>query len=462
MPVSMLTKCKLCFFKIPDSRLKRFCIWLHEQWMEVYDPLRTKILYNLLHRKIERNYEHTLERLRKAKKIRVLFLIKENEKWGWNSLYRAFEDDPVYEPMVAVIFFGLPKTPDAIQKKSFEENYDFFKSRGMRVVKAYDEQTDQFIDLRRFSPDIVFYEPPWHLPKIHDIQEVSKFALTCYTPYGVKIAKNTAHYRLLFLQLVWRHFVEGELSKKYIASGSINKGVNVVATGYPKLDVYLGKREVTEGSFWTVPSGTEKKKRIIYAPHWSFSLLRYATFDWSGDFLLSYAKANAETEWVFKPHPRLRHTLFSELSWTKERIDKYFRAWIDLPNTTTYAEGDYFDLFMSSDALITDCGSFLAEYLYTRKPIILLVNPQSVGYNDIGKLIVKDYYKAHDQKELEQLIKHVILQGNDELYNKRMKALDVIPLPSTGAGHAIKSYIESEIGIRKRSNDDCRVYSGSI
>ena len=398
------------------------------------------------HRQVNANYDAVLLRVKAAKTVIVLFLVKENAKWGVNSLYKAFECDPLFDPMVAVIYPELPVTPDALQLEGFQKNYDFFKSKGMRVFKAYDEEKNEFLDLRTFSPDIVFFESPWQWPVMYDIQSVSQFALTCYIPYGVSLPNSPAGYRLLFLQLLWRQFVESEFVAEYFSARNINKGKNIKTFGYPKLDVYLEDKPVDSESLWSV-SVTKRSavKRIIYAPHWSFRYFYYATLDWNGEFLLDYAKSHPETDWIFKPHPRLRYSLCNELGWDEQWVDEYFSAWDALPNAKVFDEGDYFDYFCSSDALITDSVSFLAEYLYTRNPIIHLINPQSVGYNPVGERLVKDYYKAHNKEELGQLLDRVVLGGDDYLYEKRMDALNVIPLNPNGAGNAIKDYLKDAI-----------------
>jgi len=441
----LLINIKCRFFDLSDSKVKRFFVWLYGVWMELYLPVQVWVLYHILHRRIDHNHAVVLERLRTQKRIRVLFLIKENAKWGWDSLYQAFEKDPLFEPLVAVIFFGLPKSPDAEQKSSFDANYSFFKSRGMRVVKAYDEEKDEFVDLRKFDPDIVFYEPPWHLSKIQDVPEVSKFALTCHTPYGLNLAKNSAQYRLPFIQLVWRDFVECELSKEYMTRYSLCKGRNLVSVGYPKLDCFL-KESVLDDERW--PSSQIKRsavRRIIYAPHWSFSFLRYATMEWCGEFLLQYASEHPETEWVFKPHPRLSHTLRSELSWTEKDVSSYFDRWRTLPNAVFVDDGDYVDLFFTSDVLLTDSVSFLGEYLYTKKPIIHLTRRDSIGFNLVGEKLVKHYYNADNLESLRDILDRVVLRSDDFMKQERLSALSVIPLVSGGAGCGVKNYLKRVI-----------------
>jgi CDP-glycerol glycerophosphotransferase (TagB/SpsB family) len=69
-----------------------------------------------------------------------------------------------------------------------------------------------------------------------------------------------------------------------------------------------------------------------------------------------------------------------------------------------YESGDYFKLFAGSTALITDSGSFLAEYLPTQKPVLVLESESSVGYNEMGQKIVDAYYHAKTAQEVRSFI----------------------------------------------------------
>ena len=63
-----------------------------------------------------------------------------------------------------------------------------------------------------------------------------------------------------------------------------------------------------------------------------------------------------------------------------------------MPNTSIN-EGNAYEIFKSSDALIHDCGSFLLDYMFTKKPCLYIAFS--------GKLNVEtaedgtDAYNAH-------------------------------------------------------------------
>jgi len=66
---------------------------------------------------------------------------------------------------------------------------------------------------------------------------------------------------------------------------------------------------------------------------------------------------------VFKPHPRLKYELVQHGIMTMAEADEYYDAWRSIPNASVYEQGNYFGLFVESTLMITDCISFLGEYL---------------------------------------------------------------------------------------------------
>ena len=217
--------------------------------------------------------------------------------------------------------------------------------------------------------------------------------------------------------------------------------MNIVTSGYPKLDIY--NHTVVNDVTWKNDNADFKK--IIWAPHWSIREISYSTFDKNYQVFKRLAEENNNISWIFKPHQRLRHYLEEIGFMTKEEINEYYGFWDSLPNTKFYNESDYFDIFKTSDALITDCGSFLAEYLPSKKPIMLLVNKKSAGYNEIGKKLVKSYYKSHDSDGIERFVNEVVLNENDYMEEERLNQLYLVQPNASGAGKFIVDYIQKEL-----------------
>ena len=219
---------------------------------------------------------------------------------------------------------------------------------------------------------------------------------------------------------VLRYFVDNDYAKANLELHGCKKE-NIVVSGQSKSDAYL-KPVNYSNQIWK----TENKKRIIWAPHFSFSknsTLKFGTFDLYYDFFLNYAKNHNEFEFIFKPHPELFRFIVKDGLMSKAVADDYFKRWGELSNAQVYEKGDYFDMFRTSDLLITDCNSFLFEYLPTLKPCVHLINKYSVGFNPFGQMLTKGYYEAETEREIEELIEKLLFKGNDVLFPIRQYTL---------------------------------------
>lgn len=367
----------------------------------------------------KQNYKRLIKKVRnkyKKQKIRVLFYAAANQKWKYQVLYDLFDKDPDFEPLVVISLICEVHSGKDRTRMNLEENYNFFKSRGMNVEYAYKNQ--DYIDLKKFKPDIVFYEQQWNLPHIHKPKHVSGFALTMYSPYAFEMFELHRNYSDWFYKRLYKFFVEHPLNMERYESYNRGNSDNCIVTGYGKLDAYF---EDADDGFWREPS----KKRIIYAPHHSIGAdsLKLATFPKSGKFILEMAKAHVDTTWIFKPHPRFKYELLLNEIMTEGEIEEYYNEWEKIGNV--YTEGDYIRLFKSSDMMITDCGSFLAEYLPSGNPLIRLTNNETSKFNKLGEKLVSQYYFVYDNIELKKTFED-LLAGNDFKKQEREKLIPEI------------------------------------
>lgn len=366
---------------------------------------------------VQENYQKVLEKLvNKKNKIKVVFLIRENQKWVYQSIYEEFEKSDKFEPLVLVSILTLAASGKDKTRKRLEENYNFFKSRGINVECAYKD--GKYIDLKVFNPDIVFYDQSWDLPKKHEPYYVSTFALTCYCPYSYEVIGFPEDYTSTFHRFLYRFFARDEISIKRYSSYNKDNVKNCVAVGYPKFDEYY--KDKKECDIWKY----QEKIKVIYAPHHSLDKngLNLATFNKNGKFILELAKKYPETTWVFKPHPRLKYALLRTRSMTENEINNYFNEWAEIG--TIYEEGDYINLFRTSDLMITDGCSFWAEYLPTEKPLICPINKHCV--KSLEERITQGFYFASDNSELENLFVDLLINKNDPKLNIRKNAIDYI------------------------------------
>ena len=74
--------------------------------------------------------------------------------------------------------------------------------------------------------------------------------------------------------------------------------------------------------------------------------------------------------------------------------------------------------------MITDCSTFLIEYLMTGKPLINLVSKNAVDFNTVVKEALKYFYKPKNREELEEVLNSIIsLIPNSDWVNWEIKIL---------------------------------------
>ena len=157
-------------------------------------------------------------------------------------------------------------------------------------------------------------------------------------------------------------------------------------------------------------------------------------------------KYKDQVQFSFKPHPFLRNRL--SYRWSTEQIDNYYSEWAERDNTQI-EEGEYIGLFMNSDAMIHDCGSFTVEYHYTKNPVLYIEKERSHAdnMNEFGLMAYNLHYKAHSKEDIENFILNVI-NDIDPLNNKRVDFFNDYLLPpnnNTACDNIINSILGNNI-----------------
>ncbi len=382
------------------------------------------------------NHKAVLKRLKtKQTPLKVLFLVRENAKWTYTSLYEEMNKSKEFEPYVLVsVLNGENNT-----QSSYEDNLKFFQSKGYNVIRGYDN--NKYIDLKSLEPDIVFYDQPYGLPASYKPHFISKYALTCYCPYGYDIIQDDITYMEHFHQLLWKLFANANEAIEEYQKISINNAKNCFNSGYLKLDAYRQNYDNKISEYWKEP----EKVKIIYAPHHSFdnTSLKLGTFNKNGQLILELAKQNPETTWIFKPHPGLKYSLVKNKIMTEQEVENYYKEWENLGNV--YVSGDYIGIFKTSDLIISDCCSFKGEYLPSKKPFICPVRPDSVKLNKLGEKIMSVYYQTKDNNELKNTFIELVKNGNDSLKEQRMNTADEVFDERESSATKIINHILEEI-----------------
>jgi hypothetical protein len=399
----------------------------------------------------QKRYSKIIENIKKKDKITVAFFLIHDSVWKLEGVYRLMEKDNRFYPVVIVcpyIIYGYDN-----MLKTMQTAYNSFVKENYNAVKTYNEKTNEWLDVKKMiKPDIVFFTNPHKLTRNEYYITNYLDRLTCYVPYNIGSGNlMKMMYNQLFHNLLWKLFAETEIHKQFSIDNAVNKGVNVVVSGYPGTDVFLNTGYVPK-NVWKGTHDNLKKKKIIWAPHHTIDddkqFLSFSSFLIYSDYMINLAKKYKDcVQFTFKPHPLLKPRLYLHTEWGKEKTDNYYNLWNEMENGQL-EECDYVDLFLTSDAMIHDSGSFLTEYLYVDKPVLRTDRYDSITdrLNEFGVMAYKMHYHARTEKDIERFVKNVI-EGKDEMRKKRedFKQQYLLPPNHQSASQNIINIINKQI-----------------
>jgi len=381
-----------------------------------------RIRKRLFARKMQAKHEKWVGELKGKEKIKVLFLAMHESIWKVDTVFKEMLDDPYFDPEILVcpyLQYGKERMLD-----DMNQAYEFFEKKGYPVKKSRKDSDGTWVKLSEISPDIIFFTNPHDLTLPEYYSKSYKSYLSCYVPYFYLVTTHDGDvsiYDQEFHNALWRHYLPHAASfsdSKRTISGSSDSSKLV---GYPAAEQLLIKRAEKKVKCVWKKQG-EIKKKIIFAPHHTienngFQLSNFLSY--AEEFVKLARNRSSEVQWAFKPHPILKSKLYLHSDWGELKTNEYYDFWKYSPNTQLEL-GEYGDLFAQSDAMIHDSGSFLAEYLLLRKPVLYLLKNtnERVYLNEFGRLALDACCHGYSMSEIEDFVSDVC---NDNLTSARNK-----------------------------------------
>lgn len=370
----------------------------------------------------QNHYENALKEIRykaqKGEKIRVAFLVLYKYSFSSLPIYQLMAKDNRYETSI----IAIPDVQRGIKhlREEYINTIHELKEIDDNVLEGYDVKLDEYLDISN-KYDLIFFNNPYKgmVAPVHSIEHfLNENVLTFYVNYGFFTLKY-GHEILKtdFYNYVWKVFIDSKENMQDLKKFEPIKGKNGVVSGYIKMDS-LAKAKARK----------KEKKQILICPHHTVSgwtgtrLLALSNFQKYAEFILELPEKYPEIDFVFRPHPLLFYNLVSTNIWSKEKKEHYIERINKIPNIIYDTASNYFDTFANSDAIIHDCGSFIAEYLFTEKPCCYMLKDKTQIHNDflpMGQECLKHYYKAYEKEDIYQFIDEVIIQEQDPLKKER-------------------------------------------
>lgn len=352
-------------------------------------------------------------RCRQVKEIRVCFFAMSLSMWRYQGLYDLMSKHHKFNPFI-VICPSRELSMDH-QKMEVQELLRYFNSRGISYIVASE---DNYVDIRKeIAPDILFYPQPYnnYYPKALSFNSYYD-KLLCYFPYAYWETSDEWSYTHPLHNTAWKMFYPNKAHKEDAVKYAFRRGHNMEIVGYPNADEFMSGLYIDR---WKPQDNP--KKRVIWAPHYTITSAGHfvqSNFLWMSEFMLELArKYRDQIQFAFKPHPRLYTELCMHKEWGVAKTQEYFTQWTRMSNTQVET-GEFVDLFMTSDAMIHDSGSFAIEYHYSKNPVMYItddIDKQLANKNEVGQGALKIHYAGKSKEDIIEFLEQVVIEGEDKM-----------------------------------------------
>ena len=394
-----------------------------------YRELLAQMLFHMYtsRRAYRKKWQRLLE-VRAKDKIKVVFQVWNISKWRSDTLYRQMLEHPRFEPFIWVS--DDPSVSTEKRAEAREKIISHFSEFKNRVLFSTDWENLE----KEIAPDLIFIQD--HYMCDLNMSPVAYRHLLCYVKYCYMTTNMTKGVDYFLTHATLFFFQEHESVVRLISKRFTEKEKRLAVVGSPTYDYFLGY-DPNSPSVWKARPA--KSKKIIWAPHWTVlenKELAYcgaSVFVQVCDVMVAMAKKYEEQiQIAFKPHPSLYASLCAHPSWGKDKTEAYYALWQNMPNTQL-EEGQYRELFMQSDAMMHDCGSFIVEYLFADKPCMYLKGEHGFGnFNEMNEKALGCYTQGVTPEAIESFILSVIEGKADAMAERRTEFLNTYVRPESG------------------------------
>lgn len=425
--------------KYSDPLQQRFHVWKQERpYRKIKRELNTPNL-------CQERRNRLRELIGQGRPLKVAFQVAQLGKWKSESVLKLMLKDAHFEPFIwcVPVCGDMHRLNPSEYEREKEQIVAHFTARGIKV--------HTYLTIEHFPkeerPDLIFIHEAYDYIFFSENYKGLQQQLLCHVPYGFHNTHNAKSYEGIGNLCAVFDFFENAASIDYIHKHSLHRGRNCVLTGAPLADAFMEEEALRE-SVWK--DCGKPMKKVIWAPHWTITpdicWFVSGTFLKNAEAMLELAEQyRHDIQFAFKPHPHLYRTLCDLPEWGKEKTDAYYRKWKEMPNTQL-EDGAYTALFMQSDAMIHDCGSFILEYLFADKPCMFL--RENEGYGDYNKQTIeclKAYSIGLSKEEIELFLQRSVLGSEDTLKEVRREMRRRHLLPPHGKS-AAQNIIDAILG----------------
>lgn len=347
-------------------------------------------------------------------KIKVDFYFQWPPGWtNFESVIHAMLNHPGFDCQVVVVPYLNWQATDIngdIQRA-------ILKDKGIEYIGF----EDYSLELRR--PDVVFLQNPYDDARPDVFRSDYLFqrgVKIAYIPYaldtGIGEESMIYQYNLLCQNIATWIFARSQRHKDEFAIQCQAGNDHVYVTGHPKFDYYeerYNKKLKKEKGVTT----------LLWTTHFVLpgEVKMYTTFNHYCDAFIKLMMRD-DIYLIIRPHPLFRQWINSASQLAQDNYERLVFTSSMRNNVEWDFDANYQDSFSRSDALIADAGSFLLEYLPSKKPILYLTHETCHGLNRTADFIYSSYDVAWQEEDIHKFVNNVV-NNVDERKPLREKVL---------------------------------------
>ncbi len=379
----------------------------------------------------------TINRMRAHASLpaRVVFVVEEPSVIkNVLSLMETMNNDPRFQIILFVMKYKQHMSEEYVYKQPGIESY--LDTSQYNVVMSFDEEKQEWVDLKALLPDYVFFSRPYDIsrPEEFHLSTVSQYTKICYIPYGVQVIGGHVERVAMTSELtnIYLFFMDNSLRRPVISEVmqhadfvQKNRLAYLGYTGFDNLRKHTEIQDIDEACF-----------TVLWLPRWNTYENNCHFFEYK-DVLISFADTHPTSRIILRPHFGFFPQFLATGELTPEGVEnlrKQYAAPHQIDESSSYIQA-----FRDSSVLVADETSMIAEYYLTDKPIIFC--KKETHFSDLMEHLIQGCYIVENEAALIDRLEH-LQQGNDPLRETREQLKNQLLLDyGASAADNIKEYL---------------------